>query len=243
MDTKSQKLLNDLPDDVAMITKVWGPPTWFFLHSMAMAYPKKININDPVHEEIKKNTFNFLNSLGDVLPCPICGNSYSKYILEPDFNISKHLDSRENLVLFIYKIHNKVNEKLGVPECNIPSLEQVIHFYSKFIAGNPCTATTVKEREIKKLEGCSDNDFKQYKCIVNVVENRNNKTRSINALDEDYFQFNKYGLSNTCNKEKFESNKCKNNLLEDSTYIIIIVILLIIIAIISYFFIIHLKSN
>ena len=31
-----------LSEYTAVRTHVWGPPTWFFLHSMAMAYPKKL---------------------------------------------------------------------------------------------------------------------------------------------------------------------------------------------------------
>ena len=46
MDSNSEKLLNSLPDELAMNTQVWGPPTWFFLHSMALAYPKQIDIKN-----------------------------------------------------------------------------------------------------------------------------------------------------------------------------------------------------
>lgn len=39
----NEDFFEKLPEHISMITKVWGPPTWFFLHSMAMAYPKKID--------------------------------------------------------------------------------------------------------------------------------------------------------------------------------------------------------
>jgi hypothetical protein len=168
-------LLDNLPNDIAMNTNVWGPPIWFFLHSMAMAYPKKIHENDEYDLKIKQNMHNFLNSLGYVLPCPICGESYSKFIQEPEFNIMKHLNSRADLIKFIYKIHNKVNDKLGVLPCNTPKLEEVIKFYSKFIAGNPCSATTDEERKMKKKIGCKDMDFKKYKCFINIVDTYNKK--------------------------------------------------------------------
>ena len=176
MDSQSELLLNSLPNELSMNTKVWGPPTWFFLHSMAMAYPKKIDDKNPRHILIKKNMNKFLNSLGNILPCPICGESYSYYITLKDFQIWDHLDSRKNLTFFIYKIHNKVNEKLGVPVCNRPTFHEVLNFYSKFIAGSPCVATTEKEREMKKMQGCSTNDFKQYKCIINVMDTYKNIT-------------------------------------------------------------------
>ena len=134
MDSEAELLLKSLPNELAMNTKVWGPPTWFFLHSMAMAYPKKIDPKNERHILIKKNMNKFLNSLGYILPCPICGDSYLDYITQQDFQILDHLDSRKNLTYFLYKIHNKVNEKLGVPKCNVPSFQEVLNFYSKFIA-------------------------------------------------------------------------------------------------------------
>ena len=45
--------------NLAMTTKVWGPPAWFFLHSIAMAYPKKIDEDNPRHIEIKKKCIIF----------------------------------------------------------------------------------------------------------------------------------------------------------------------------------------
>jgi hypothetical protein len=176
MDSNSEELLNSLPDELAMNTKVWGPPTWFFLHSMAMAYPKKIDIKNSIHVEIKQQMYAFLSALGHVLPCPICGDSYSEYITRKDYLIWKQLDSRKDLTYFIYRIHNRVNEKLGVASCNIPSFYEVLNFYSRFIAGSPCIETTEKERNNSKNKMCKNINFKQYKCIVNVMDTYNNIT-------------------------------------------------------------------
>ena len=62
-----KKFFDKLPNDISMITSVWGPPTWFFLHSMAMAYPKKININNPEHKKMKNSMFAFLSILTSLL--------------------------------------------------------------------------------------------------------------------------------------------------------------------------------
>ena len=171
-------LLDKLPEHVAMITKVWGPPTWFFLHSMAMSYPKRINENNSEHRRKKNAMFAFLSNLGEVLPCGLCGSSYNSYIRDPNLSIWKHLNSRGSLVEFIYKIHNRVNEKLGVPKCDIPSFKEDVEFYSQFIAG-PCKATTDEERQNRLLLGCSNNDiekgkFKDFSCKVNVIDRNNN---------------------------------------------------------------------
>lgn len=172
-------LLDKLPNDIAMITKVWGPPTWFFLHSMAMSYPKKIDENNAEHLQKRNSMYSFLINLGDILPCPICGTSYTSYIREPELSVWEHLDSRANLIEFIYKIHNRVNEKLGVPKCDIPSFKSVVEYYSKFIAG-PCKATTDYERQQRMLQGCNADDiehgkFKDFKCDVNIINKNDNK--------------------------------------------------------------------
>lgn len=216
-----------LPEYIAVKTSVWGPPTWFFLHSMTLAYPKKINENNPEHVKKRKSMYIFLSNLGNILPCNICGDSYSQYITDPNFAIWPHLESRAKLFYLIYKIHNRVNEKLGVPLCDRPSFQQVFNYYKKWIANNnkPCSATTEKERIDSLLAGCSDSDiknkkFKKYKCFVNVVDEVNNE--KINLLEKNNIEEDKNNK-----KENFgESNICRLNYI----MIIIIVILLIIIV-------------
>lgn len=228
MNIDTLNILNSLPDDLAIVTKIWGPPTWFFLHSMAMAYPKKIDNTNSRHIEIKQNMYNFLNSLGSVLPCPICGESYSYYITQKDFEIWPNLESREKLTYYIYKIHNKVNEKLGVPNDKIPSFKDVLEFYSTFISGNPCIATTEIEKELKRKQGCKDTDFKQYKSIVKILDTDNNIKK-----------LNSKKISN--NKENFEN---KENLKENLKFSFDIWhLLLILIIIILIFYLINLKVN
>lgn len=201
-------IINKLPNNIAMITNVWGPPTWFFLHSMAMSYPKKIDLNNSNHRRIKNAMFAFLSNLGDILPCPLCGVSYNTYIREPGLSIIEHLNTRASLIEFIYKIHNKVNKKLGVPQCDIPSFKEVVDYYSQFIAGVPCKATTDEERQKRLLLGCSNDDikngkFKNFSCSVNVVNKNNNS--------DVYLKDNK----NIENKEEFANSnhnhkKCNN---------------------------------
>ena len=196
-------LLDKLPEKVAIITKVWGPPTWFFLHSMAMSYPKRINENNPEHRRKRNAMFALLSNLGEVLPCGLCGTSYNSYIREPNLSIWEHLNTRGSLVEFIYKIHNRVNEKLGVPKCDIPSFREVVEFYSQFIAG-PCKATTDEERQNRLLLGCSNNDiekgkFKNYSCTVNIIDKNNNNGVTIGKMEKTEKFGNGSNASNVSN--------------------------------------------
>ena len=222
---------DELPDNIAMKTAVWGPPTWFFLHSMAMAYPKHIHKTKPEHQKIKHSMHNFLASLGDVLPCGLCGNSYNQYIKTSELSIWKYLDSREDLVYFIYLIHERVNDKLGVPKCDRPSFENVVKYYNKFRARGPCTATTEKERIDSLLAGCNETDikkgqFKDYKCMVNVIDKNDNNNEI--SLTENFKNKENFGNRNSNGNGRFTS------------LIIIIIILIIIIVFLIYFII---KNN
>ena len=55
-----------------LMTKIWGPPGWLFLHSVTMGYPENIDINNPEHVIKKENMKLFFTSLGHTLPCELC---------------------------------------------------------------------------------------------------------------------------------------------------------------------------
>ena len=58
------------------------------------------------------------------------------------------LKTRKDLTKWLYDMHNKVNHKLGVPECNIPSFEDVISQYEEYRA--KCKKTTEEEENLIK---------------------------------------------------------------------------------------------
>lgn len=92
-----------------LITKIWGPALWTGLHCITFGYP--INPTD----EQKENYKQFFVSLGDVLPCKYCRISYKEYLEEDDTKLNeKALKDRESLTKWLYKLHNKVNNKLGI---------------------------------------------------------------------------------------------------------------------------------
>ncbi|AUV58661.1 FAD-linked sulfhydryl oxidase [Bandra megavirus] len=92
-----------------LITKIWGSAGWTFCHSVTFGYP----INPT--EKDKINYKNFFISLGDVLPCRYCRESYQKFITEGDTALTLEvLDNRESLTKWFYRIHNAVNKKLEI---------------------------------------------------------------------------------------------------------------------------------
>ena len=194
----NENYFDKLSDYTAVRTHVWGPPTWFFLHSMAMAYPKIIDNNNHEHNETRKSMFSFLNNLGNVLPCGICGASYNGYIKEPDFEISKYLDSRAKLCYFIYLIHERVNRKLGVPKCFRPSFKKVIKKFGKFLVGpDQCKLTNLEEQTKNRMKDCTSQkhnmNFKKYKTIVTVIDKDTNKIENFDIKENfgDIYSSNK----------------------------------------------------
>jgi hypothetical protein len=156
-----------------MMTKVWGPPGWLFLHCVTFGYPYVIDEFDYTHFQKRNDYKQFFTYLGKILPCRYCRESYNQYIKE--LPIDNFLGSRKDLCLWLYLIHNKVNDKLGVPKCDIPSFKELQEKYESYRA--ECKKTTEKERLEKKAKGCvtpiDGIKKKSYLEVINCKENNN----------------------------------------------------------------------
>ena len=111
-----------------MRTKSWGPPTWFAVTCFLMGYPK----TNPTKTQ-RRIYKSFLKLLGEVLPCNLCRDSYRKYIKDLPMT-DRVMSSRRNLVMWFFKIHNKVNKKLNCKVLTQPQLNKKFQFYEKFRA-------------------------------------------------------------------------------------------------------------
>ena len=89
-----------------MLTAVWGPSMWHYLHTMSFNYP----IN-PSKEE-KRDYKNFVISLKNVLPCKYCRinlkNNFKKYPLNDII-----FENRNNFSRYIFNLHELINKMLG----------------------------------------------------------------------------------------------------------------------------------
>lgn len=92
----------------SLLTKLWGGPLWFSLNCIVFGYP--LNPTD----EDKKHYKTIFEHIGYVLPCNLCQKSYQQFIkTEPTILNDIVFESRNNLIEFIYKLHNRVNDKLN----------------------------------------------------------------------------------------------------------------------------------
>lgn len=109
-------------------TKVWGPLLWVVLHIITLNYPNNPTDND------KKQYKRFFVSLGNVLPCKTCRESYKHFIREhPKTKLKwSHFRNRCAISKWLFVLHNEVNKKIHkTPKKGFLKMMQ---FYEQFRA-------------------------------------------------------------------------------------------------------------
>lgn len=91
------------------MAKVWGPLGWMCLHSMSVCYPIQ-----PTYEE-KLICLRSIELFGDTITCKYCKDHFQKMHQTYKSMYPNYLDSRQNLFLFITRMHNSVNKRLDKP--------------------------------------------------------------------------------------------------------------------------------
>jgi hypothetical protein len=182
--SKSKRVFNKkhyLSGD-GMLTTIWGPNMWHYLHTMSFNYP----INPTL--ENKKYYKQFILNLQHTLPCKYC-----RINLKNNFKVHPlkacHLKDRDSFSRYIYKLHELVNKMLNknskLSYCDVR--ERYEHFRSR------CTTNkkTLKDqnklfkfkktKKDKKETGCTEPLYgKKAKCIINIVpQERKGKTLKI----------------------------------------------------------------
>lgn len=152
-----------------MLTKVWGPSLWLFLHTISFNYPVNPNKKD------KKNYRDFIISLRDILPCRYCRqNLKTNFKSLPITN--KVMKNRETFSRYIYDLHEHINKMLG-KKSNL-SFEEVRERFERF--RSRCNTKKsrkqhkykIKNKTIKnkKEKGCTDPlHGKKAKCVIHIV--------------------------------------------------------------------------
>ena len=162
---------NDYDNGNGMLTKIWGPSLWHFLHVMSFNYPV-----NPSKED-KENYRKFLCNLRHVLPCGKCRKNLKKNFksLPPKRSIFKN---RNSFSRYIYNLHEQVNKMLN--KKSGLSYNEVRERYEHFRAR--CSSVQVgrqktlkrgkkcKKKTRKKEDGCTEPLYgKKSKCILKIV--------------------------------------------------------------------------
>lgn len=149
-----------------MLTTVWGPSVWMFLHTMSFNYPV-----EPTEED-KNNYRNFVLSLKDVLPCKYCRMNLVKNFKQLPLTMAD-MKNRETFSKYIYELHELVNTMLQ-KKSNL-SYDDVRERFEHFRAR--CTKDIAEKKKIiknktvkKKEKGCTEPLYgKKSKCVLKIV--------------------------------------------------------------------------
>lgn len=120
--------------------KIWGPPYWFFLHTIALNYPLKPN------ETVIKKYYDFIQNLPIFIPIENIGNYFSNLL--DKYPVTPYLDSRESFIKWIYFIHNEVNKELGYEQLTLA--ESLEKYYKNY----ECLHKKSNENKIRLQQYC-----------------------------------------------------------------------------------------
>jgi hypothetical protein len=168
--TKTKKRLytdKDYNSGDGMLTSVWGPSIWHYLHIMSFNYPVNPSEKD------KKNYLNFIINLKNVLPCKYC-----RINLKTNFKslplTMECMQNRETFSRYIYDLHELINKMLNktsnLSYCDVK--ERYEHFRARCMDEHPKIFKINKlNKTIKKVEkGCTESFYgKKSKCIIKIV--------------------------------------------------------------------------
>jgi len=171
---------DDFVSSDGMLTTVWGPSIWHYLHTMSFNYPVK-----PSNEE-KNHYYDFMINLKNVLPCKYCRENLKKNYKE--FPLTrKHMESRESFSRYVYNLHELINKMLNkksnLSYCDVR--ERYEHFRARcteekrtVFKFNKTMKKQLKQTTKKTEKGCTEPLFgKKSKCVIKIVP-QNNKTET-----------------------------------------------------------------
>jgi hypothetical protein len=147
-----------------MLTTVWGPSQWHFLHTMSFNYPV-----NPTKED-KQNYRNYILNLRNVLPCKYCRQNLTNNLKINPITM-KDMESRESFSRYVYNLHEMVNKMLGkksgLSYCDVR--ERYEHFRARCTDEKP-KLFKIKKTQKKKEKGCTEPLYgKKAKCVIKIV--------------------------------------------------------------------------
>jgi hypothetical protein len=149
-----------------MVTSVWGPPLWHYLHTMSFNYPVTPSLED------KQNYRNFILNLRYVLPCKYCRMNLKTNFKQLPLKMSD-MKNRETFSRYVYNLHELVNKMLlkksNLSYCDVR--ERYEHFRARCTDEKP-KIFKFKHYQTKKRKekGCTEPLYgTKSKCVINIV--------------------------------------------------------------------------
>ena len=147
-----------------MLTSIWGPSMWHYLHTMSFNYPVKPTKND------KKYYREFILNLQYTLPCKYCRENLSRNFKIHHLAIC-NMKTRDTFSRYIYQLHEVVNKMLGkksgLSYCDVR--ERYEHFRARCTVDRPKMLRVRKTRR-KREKGCTEPLYgSKAKCVIKIV--------------------------------------------------------------------------
>ena len=111
-------------DDISYKKMKWGEPTWIFLHTICQKIKKEH------FSLVRIELLQIIYNVCSILPCPDCAMHAVSYLDKVNFNA---LQTKEQLINFMFLFHNNVNQRKNV---KLFLYENLIEKYSKAITIN-----------------------------------------------------------------------------------------------------------
>ena len=159
----------DFQSGDGMLTSVWGPSLWHYLHTLSFNYPWK-----PTREQKKAYKAQIL-LLEKTLPCRYC-----RINLKNNFKMCPlrkcHMKNRDTFSRYVYQLHETVNKMLGkksgLSYCDVR--ERYEHFRARCITDEKTRKNIWKlkktKKNSKKEKGCTEPLYgKKAKCVIQIV--------------------------------------------------------------------------
>ena len=97
----------------------WGPPVWFFLHTIAH------KVKEEKFTNIRPVLLQIIYSICMNLPCPECSAHAQTYLNGINFN---NIKTKDELKKTLFVFHNFVNRRTGHPQFDYSELETKYEF-------------------------------------------------------------------------------------------------------------------
>ena len=154
-----------------MLTTVWGPSMWHYLHTMSFNYPVHPSCDD------KKRYQAFILNLQYVLPCGKCRKNLKKNFKKLPLTWDK-MNSRYTFSKYVYELHELINtmlkKKSGLSYSDVR--ERYEHFRSRCTKSykelkNMARTTRRRSRPPPTAEkGCTEPLYgEKSKCVIHIV--------------------------------------------------------------------------
>lgn len=151
-----------------MLTNVWGPSLWLFLHTISFNYPVKPTSQD------KKYYKQLILNLRHTLPCKYCRENLKKNLKDLPLK-NNHLKSRDEFSKYVYDLHEHINKMLG--KTSNLTYNDVRDRFERFRSRCGKTkrkgskkALLMRRKTLKRERGCVDPlKGRKAKCVIHIV--------------------------------------------------------------------------